>query len=180
MNTNTATETSTIHPFQTAGLGLAPFRYVGQVKQDIAYGQAVVNSEGFRSGAEPMITTKAGGTCAYCGNGILNMFNVKSADGKIFHVGSDCIAKVGGPELARKVAKVVSANRTAQRHALEAEKIAAAVASLARPETQRVLGSQGHPSRRDATMLDYVTWSLNNAGTAGKLRAAKLIAEAIG
>lgn len=176
MNTNTQTA-ATIHPFQAAGLGLAPFRYIGQVHQDIAYGQAVVNSDGFRSGADPLITTKAGGTCAYCGNGILNMFNVKSADGKTFHVGSDCIAKVGGSALAAKVAKVVLANRTAQRHAQEAEKIAAAVAALARPEVRGALNGRGHPSRPSASLLSYVEWLLNKAGTAGKLRAAKIVAE---
>lgn len=53
------------------------------------YGQAVVG----HAGGIP-ITTKPGGSCAYCGTYIVHMFNVRSADGKVFHVGSDCIEKV--------------------------------------------------------------------------------------
>jgi len=182
-NTQTA-EAATIHPFQRAGLGLAPFRYIGQVHQDIAYGQAVVNSAEFRAGGV-MVTTKPGGTCAYCGNGILNMFNVKSADGKTFHVGSDCIQKVGGPELARKVARTVAANRKASAAKRADEKIAAAVAALARPEVRAALSAQARPGLSVAygevvterkAMLVYVEYLLAHAGTAGKLRAAAIVA----
>lgn len=178
MNTNTQTAAETVHPFQAAGLGLAPFRYIGQVHQDIAYGQAVVNSTEFRAGG-PLITTAPGGSCAYCGHYILNMFNVRSSDGKTFHVGSDCIAKVGGPALAAKVAKVVSANRKAATDKRNAEKIAAAEEALGDIVIVAALNAQPHPSRPGATMLDYVGWLLNNAGTSGKLRAAKIV-EAIG
>lgn len=169
-----APESTTIHPFERVGLGKAPFRYIGQVHQDIAYGEVVHNREEWnRTGIRH--TSKAGGTCAYCGNSILNMFNVKSADGNTFHVGSDCIAKVGGPALAAKVAKVVASNRKAATDKRNAEKIAAAVAALARPEVRGALNGQGHPMRKNASALDYVTWLLANAGTAGKLRAAAII-----
>ncbi len=179
MNTTTTetTEAGTVHPFQAAGLGLAPFRYIGQVHQDIAYGQAVVAPEG----TGPAVTTKPGGSCAYCGNYILHMFNVRSADGKTFHVGSDCIAKVGGPVLAAKVAKVVSANRKARTAASASEKIAAAVAALARPEVRSALEARPHPKAPQGSngwsMFGYVDWLLARGGTAGKLRAAAIIAE---
>lgn len=175
-----AATVATIHPFQAAGLGLAPFRYIGQVHQDIAYGQAVVNSTEFRAGG-PMVTTQPGGTCAYCGHYILHMFNVKSVDGRTFHVGSDCIAKVGGPELARKVAKVVSANRKTRAAASADEKIAAARVTLARAGVRAKLAAEKHPaSSGGQSMLSYVEWLLANAGTSGKLRAAAIVSEAAG
>jgi hypothetical protein len=34
------------------------------------------------------------GTCDYCGNGIANICHIKSADGKQFRVGCDCVNKV--------------------------------------------------------------------------------------
>lgn len=52
-----------IHPFERAGLGKAPFRYVGMVAQDLCYGQAILNrAEHEQTGVA--VTTKPGGTCA--------------------------------------------------------------------------------------------------------------------
>ena len=89
---NTMT-TETTHPFTRAGLGQAPFRFVGVEVQDLCYGQAILNRDEYeRTGIA--LTTAPGGSCAYCGTYIVNMFRVESADGHKFHVGSDCIAKI--------------------------------------------------------------------------------------
>ena len=79
----TATETTSIHPFEAAGLGKAPFRYVGTAVQEIGVdGRRVLGHVG---GAT--VTTKPGGTCAYCGTYIVNMFDIESADGNRFTAG---------------------------------------------------------------------------------------------
>lgn len=57
-----------IHLFEEAGLGKAPFEYL--YCQD-----------------------SKGSTCQFCGASIRWKFFLKSQDGKIFHVGSDCILK---------------------------------------------------------------------------------------
>ncbi len=123
----------TQHPFEKAGLGKAPFRYIGAVFQEKMYGQAVVGN----AGGIP-ITTQPGGSCAYCGAYIINMFNIESSDGKVFHVGSDCVMKVAAEspktmsDIQNKVKKAVNANvkkRLSQR-AIEAK------AFYATPETQ--------------------------------------------
>lgn len=86
------TANTTLHPFEHAGLGKAPFRFVGIEKQDLAYGQVCLNREEFtRTGI--LLSTKPGGTCAYCGESILNMYRVRSADGHEFHVGCECVEK---------------------------------------------------------------------------------------
>jgi hypothetical protein len=59
-----------IHPFEVAGLGIAPFRFVG------------VDSQGEMIG------------CAYCGTGIKHKFLIVSSDGKKSKVGCDCIQKI--------------------------------------------------------------------------------------
>lgn len=66
------------HPWELAGLGRAPFKFVGMVEEVFAM---------------PDGTTKAGGSCAYCGIGIRYVFRCVSTDGKRFGVGCDCIAR---------------------------------------------------------------------------------------
>ncbi len=185
MNNTTNTETSspsTVHPFTAAGLGQAPFRYIGAEVQDLCYGQAVIAG---RDGIGPMVTTKPGGTCAYCGNYILNMFNVKSADGKVFHVGSDCIEKVYGPthKIVRAVAKVVADRTKARKAARDAAKIEEAVQLLARNDVRAKLAETAHPNAFRAntygdTLLNWAEFLIAHGGTAGKLRAAHQISKA--
>ncbi len=187
MNNTTNTETSspsTVHPFTAAGLGQAPFRYIGAVAQDLCYGQVILNREEYqRTGIA--LTTAPGGSCAYCGNYIVNMFNVKSADGKVFHVGSDCIEKVYGPthQIVRAVAKVVADRTKARKAARDAAKIEEAVELLTRDNVRAKLAETAHPNAFRAntygdTQLNWAEFMIAHAGTAGKLRAAHQILKA--
>jgi hypothetical protein len=108
-----------IHPFEAHGLGKAPFKFTGLGQQDLAYGQACLNRKEFdRDGI--LLSTKQGGTCAYCGHAITILCDVVSADGKKFHVGTDCLSKVS-PRLGAAARKLqASAKREkASRHAAE-------------------------------------------------------------
>lgn len=67
------------HVFEEAGLGKAPFRFMGISQNLFKAGDAV----------------KPGGTCDYCGTGILHEYKIVSADNKSFVVGSNCILKTG-------------------------------------------------------------------------------------
>lgn len=69
-----------LHPFERAGLGKAPFSCVG------------VRENWFEM---PGFGRKPGGSCNYCGTGILNEYVIKSADGGEFVVGCDCVEKTG-------------------------------------------------------------------------------------
>ncbi len=175
METQNTSPAETVHPFEKAGLGKAPFKFVGAVSQNVSYGQAVVGH--LNNGVE--ILTKAGGTCAYCGAGILNMYNVKSADGKTFHVGSDCILKVGGPDLAKKVNKAIAAKRKATAAANAEKKIAAAIFALTQTETRSKLASKPHPTiflaNKGETLLTWVEWVMAHCGPGGQLNAAKAV-----
>lgn len=70
------------HPFEKAGLGKAPFQCT-HVTENVF--------------VMPDRTTKAGGCCDYCGNGIRWEFWIKGsvAGAKQFKVGCDCVAKTG-------------------------------------------------------------------------------------
>lgn len=165
------------HPFEIAGLGKAPFSYVGMVHQDIRYGQAVVGM----AGGIP-ITTAPGGSCAYCGTYIVNMFNVMSADGRVFHVGSDCIYKVA--ETAQdaattKIATKVKADLAAQKASRTAKKAVEARAFFAAPETQAHLASKPHPTAfyagQGKTLKDYHDFCNAHAGDAAIVKAANQV-----
>ena len=90
-----------IHVFETAGLGISPFKFVGYY---IDRGRSYTSPEG--------ITTTVGapgqptGTCDYCGASIANCFRIQLADGKVFVVGSECVLKTGDAGLKAEVDKV--------------------------------------------------------------------------
>lgn len=77
MMANETIETVRSHRWELAGLGRAPFTCFGMTEQrhDMGGGHS-----------------KAGGTCDYCGQGILYVFHIRSSDGRKFKVGCDCVA----------------------------------------------------------------------------------------
>lgn len=111
----------TLHPFEKAGLGKAPFRCVG----------VTTNWYVTAGGAH----RQPGGSCDYCGTGILYEYHIVGADGSKFVVGSDCVAKTGGHQHVEgfKKAKsdMLAAKRSAKRAARAAEREAAWKAKVA-------------------------------------------------
>lgn len=154
------------HPFEQAGLGKAPFRYIGIEHQEIAHDERVLGSVG-----GCLLTTKPGGTCAYCGQYILNMFNVESADGQRFHVGCDCIMKVD-----TKLGKLVEKDAKALKKHRESERIATARVNL---EKAVVFRDSPHPNPWHAsqgkTLYDYLQWMLLHGGHTSQLQIARRI-----
>jgi hypothetical protein len=151
--------TATVHCFEAAGLGKAPFSYDGVIHQEMAYGERVLGSVGGCT-----MTTKAGGTCDYCGTYIVNMFRVRSSDGNTFKVGCDCIRKTGDEGLIRRVEKDVKAANKKRRDERKMTKLIAAkeycLATI--PSHRGTLASLPHPSPTLAglgrTGLDYANW----------------------
>lgn len=102
--------TTKVHPFEAAGLGIAPFAMISYtLKQG-----PIVREDGTQIGCpgQPM------GTCEYCGQGIAHCYQIRSSDGKTFIVGSDCAEKVD-PEY-RKEAKTFRGDYEARKYRLEA------------------------------------------------------------
>lgn len=171
-----------IHPFEKAGLGKAPFRFVGMAQQDRIYGEVILNrAEYEKTGIA--LTTKPGGTCAYCGTYILNMYNIKSADGKCFHVGCDCVEKTGDAKLIKVV---TDARRKADKERRAAK--AADVSQRVNRELSELLGNDGvrnmlerlpHPNAymatRGATLLGWCEFQQQRGGVFGKSKAVKII-----
>ncbi len=157
-----------VHVFEAAGLGIAPFRFVGHHEER---GGKVIELDGVTvtvgSPGQPM------GTCAYCGTGIAICCEIESSDGKKFVVGSDCVLKTGDKGLKVQVD--------------EMKRIANIEKQLAQVEAGRewidqnreALAALPHPNKR-GSWLDTVEWFYKNAGRSGKLRILKAAKIAIG
>jgi len=152
-----------VHKFEAAGLGKAPFRYVG-IRENVW-----VSGDGS--------VRKPGGTCDYCGNGIQWEFHIKSADGRCSKVGCNCIEKVGDEGIL-KAYRTSPEYRAAQaqKRAAKAAAVTEALKTLLADSNARAwLQSSPHPrgfvDRKTGaalTLLDQVEWLFNNSGASGR------------
>ena len=165
MTTNN--ETVKVHVFEAAGLGKAPFRFVG-----MEHKVGPVNlGGGLTCGApgQPM------GTCDFCGNGIAFCYYIRSSDGREFIVGSECVRKTGDAGLKRKVAKL----ETQRRNEAADARIERARETLEDKGVQAKLAGKPHPNPHRAgkgdSLLDYVEWLIVHGGRTGQTKAARYI-----
>jgi hypothetical protein len=170
-----------IHPFEAAGLGKAPFRFAGVEIRECS-GQP--NAAGISIGSPG----QPAGTCAYCGAGIKFCCKVRSADGKRFVVGSDCIERLDNIDRAlvdsssapisaarREWNRAAAAKRKAVATSKAEARIEAARELLADPTLRDVLEGVPHPARKGETLAAYREGLFANAGRSGQLRAAAIV-----
>lgn len=148
-----------LHPFEKAGLGIAPFRFIGMARKVGPIRTELGNGITLESGSpgQPM------GTCRYCGQGIAYCYEIKSADGKTFEVGSDCVNKLSRESNEKRDPVIAAINRKARevknqvRHAREKKKQIEAQALFEANHTR--FEKMPHPNKYFAdqgkTMLDY-------------------------
>ena len=134
------------HPFEKAGLGKAPFSCTHVTENVFTL---------------PDGTSKAGGCCDYCGQGIRWEFWIKGgiSGAKQFKVGCDCVAKTGwGIEGFEKVR---AAHTRARRQAGAQSRRAARQAQVAAERAQR------QADRLEATQA----WRDDNSAVVARLTA---------
>jgi len=189
-------DTNLTHAFEEAGLGVAPFAFVGCVDSG-----AGANADGMvkRTSAEGIeFWTKPGGSCAYCGIGIVILCKIQDANGARFHVGTSCAGKSGDKgiiNLAKRAAGRISRAKAVakQETRIEAVRVALGLEGLgtmalrhgdtlgvlAATDLFATLADRPHPleywADQGKTMATWVCWTLANAGHAGKFKATKII-----
>jgi hypothetical protein len=154
------------HVFEEAGLGCAPFRYIGCEDR--------VGPIKLKDGTEVGAPGQPMGTCKYCGQGIKTCCLIESADGKVFTVGTDCVLKTGDKGLKKEVDK----HRREVRKAREDARIAATRARIeGDQELRQALADHPMPQpwRPNNTALEWATWIMANAGNAGKMSVVRFI-----
>jgi hypothetical protein len=154
------------HPFERAGLGKAPFKYVGNAELVfIAY---------------PGATPRAGGSCDYCYTAIRDAYYIVSADGKKFKVGCDCVRKLC-VDKRDPILVAVNKARAAQAKANKESRVRFAIEAFETDET--LLTDKPHPMAwakgKGLTARDFAVWMLKNAGLTGKLKVAREIEAAL-
>jgi len=126
------TNTNTTHAFEAAGLGKAPFQFVGayELRGPITYTDPKTGVEvQVGSPGQPM------GTCAYCGTGIAYCCTIQSADGRTFVVGTDCVERTHSADGRR--APITEQSRAAVRELIRERNAATAAAKAATRAAER-------------------------------------------
>lgn len=170
-----------LHPFESAGLGKAPFRYVGMEHKVgpvmMADGITQIGAPG-----QPM------GTCDYCLNGIAFCFRIRSADGKEFTVGCDCVeklykdsnataSKLASDAVYQKIKRDKAAHDRKVRLAREAKRIAEGQQWAEANRT--MLESIPTGKREGETLWNRYEWFMANAGNKGKQAIIKELQKAV-
>ncbi len=157
-----------VHKLEEWGFGKAPFKVLGyEYKTYRAHHDA---------------PTQPGGACAICGQGIVNVFTIRSADGNVFTTGPDCVRKADDKYLVDTVKREMNRQRRAKVVARENERIAAAQKELVENATLRAqLAAKPHPRKWRAekgdTELDWAEWMMRCAGNAGCLQVVRHLKE---
>ena len=155
-----------LHPFERAGLGLAPFKFVS------------TNEKWFQANAGGLFKgpSKPGSSCDYCGTGIAHEFWCVSSDGKKFKVGCDCIEKVGDVKLLAAAKNAQKNGQRAKRQVANQIKREARQAEWDKPKLALI--EQGlmpfgkyHGQPLDNVDVGYVKW-LFLANTVGAVNIA--------
>jgi hypothetical protein len=152
---------STIHAFEAAGLGKAPYRFNGV---SVRVGPMPL-PDGSMVGApgQPV------GTCKFCGTGIKYCFDLTSADGKDFYVGCECIKKSGDRGLLKVVStfekqKRQAANEQKRLKKIEKEKELRTEIRELMEKHRAALEALPHPSYPGKTKYDHADYCVRYAG----------------
>jgi len=161
----------TAHPFERT-LGAGPYRFIDTFNLGealSALGAGNVMGYDFAMARLPNLEAGAG-TCAHCHHSISFICIVRRGDGKLYGVGSDCIAKCGLPyqELS-KLQKAKKAHEKKLRDARKAAKLEALKKDLQRfcEQNAERLKADPHPSAglssQGKSLLDYLEWMVKNS-----------------
>lgn len=169
----TTNEPVTIHRFERAGLGKAPFNVIGSYESKY---QAIPG--------DPSCPIQPGTCCDYCAQSIMQVYEIKSADGKTFKVGCDCVAKTSDKALTDSVRRIKNA-ASRERNAAKAVSDRVELSALLADETGRGKLALVPHSRSDMAasgydLLDEAEWMLSHAGAAGRKKVLGLVRAAIG
>lgn len=155
-----------IHKFEIAGMGKAPFKVVGFYKIP-SLSLAEHNPNAYNNQLSAMPQGFGIGSCAFCGIGLVNNYLIESADGKKSAVGCDCVGKAGDAGLTSKIKEM---QRQARREARE-------IAREAKYQAQLDAQRKANGGKTDAQIREEKIEARNAAITAGKMAIKESLKE---
>jgi hypothetical protein len=173
------------HPFERAGLGVAPFRCVG-----VEYRVGPIK---YIDPKFPGVTCEVGapgqpmGTCAYCSQGIAECCIIRDANGKEFIVGNVCVGKAAkesndSPLERDRRKMVLAAKHDRERTASDELNWRLANDSDLRTALNGMPHPMGFKDRKTGiplTLLDWALWMMSNSGAAGRTRVRKALGKVV-
>ena len=168
-----------VHVFEKAGLGKAPFKFLGFEDSSASANAAGMVRKCDPSGVE--VWTKPGGSCDYCGNYIVAFCWIQDANGKKFKVGSTCAKKTGDRGLYDPIKREINRERVEKARVRNQARIDDVRKTITRNDVQTALASQPHPEAdrntyfADKTLLDWAIWMLDHAGMSGSMKVVRLV-----
>lgn len=150
----------TIHIFERANLGKAPFMFIG------------ISVKTYQSCPEAPV--QPAGMCDYCGASIMECCFIRDANGKTFIVGNTCVNKTGDEGLVKATKIAVNTARRVLKEKKDLEKIQMIKEFFSQEDVQAKLKAIPHPNWPNRNMLQQVTWLMANSGRAGKIRTYKM------
>lgn len=147
-------------------MGPAPYRYTGfEVKKYQACHGAPI---------------QPGSTCDHCGTAIMDVYKFVAADGTAFKVGSSCVEKSGDKGLYSVIKRQVNKIKRDRQAERDAARIAAGRELFA--SNREAFAAAPHPrgfsdrtTGEPLNLADQVDWLLENSGTTGRVKTARLI-----
>lgn len=169
---------ASVHVFENAGLGKAPFRLIDVVERRGPYpvGEPHNGVQGYVGAPGQPV-----GCCSFCKTGIAQCCVIRSADGKVFDVGNECVKRTGDLGLIKASKPIMAKLARDARHKNEAESIAWAVNELQRDEVIAKLAALPHPTewraKNGESKLQWATWFMQTrgVGNAGKMKVVRAI-----
>jgi len=157
---------ASIHVFEQAGLGKAPFRFIGHLEMP-SRGLQEANPTAYNlaMSEHPRTTNGLGvGSCHFCGTPISTHCLIQSADGQTFFVGSDCVEKTGDAGLKAGIRRMArERNRT--RNETRRRELTPVLEALVN-DNEMTLAGMPHPNshfaRQGKTWKDYADWMMKN------------------
>lgn len=179
---NPGPNAAAVHPWERAGLGVAPYKLVGTANVS------------FRACMGAPV--QPGGTCDFCGQGLRLVFSIRASCGSTFRVGCDCVRRVCSP--AEGVLTQVEASERKHKRKIAAAGRARRAASVEerlkeiRAEHESELAALPHPKAADATSerdcaywgsktaLDYLDYMLRVCGAQGRKELLRRVSALLG
>jgi len=110
-----------IHIFEKSGLGKAPFKFL-RVESLPSPALLEANPDAYNNAMKALTPGCRHGSCAYCGMPLTHNYLVRSADDRMFVVGSECVAKTddrGLMDAAREARLQIERDKREAKRALE-------------------------------------------------------------
>lgn len=153
------------HAFERAGLGLAPFKCIGEIEKTYQ--------------ACPGAPIQVGGSCDYCGTGIRYQYIIKDRTGHTFKVGSECVRKTGDAGLIKQFKNLPEVRKRARdkRAAKDETNKAEWAALMADEDTKAKLAARMVASWEPGKLrpwLEYATNSWRCSGASGRDKLVKV------